>query len=89
MTEPTICVHPVQRTNCTIDEALFFLTPEFIDGGNCCAQTVIDLVAALHWQREQIHRYRKLQRNQVEICMEALKDRDSALEILELLGAKP
>jgi hypothetical protein len=94
MTEPTIRVQPVQQINCTIDEALFFLTPEFIDEHIVVKeypthQTVLDLVDALRWQRWQIDRYRKLQTKTTECAMEALRDRDDALMKLEQLGAKP
>jgi len=71
-TEPIISVFPVKRTTCTIDEALFFFTPEFIDEHIVdkeypSHQTIVDLVDALRWQREQVDRYRKL-------YMEALKE---------------
>jgi len=44
MTEPTIYVNSEDHS---IDEALKILTDEWVDDGNYCAQTVIDLRDAL------------------------------------------
>jgi hypothetical protein len=46
MTEPTIFANGERHS---IDEALKMLTDEWVDDGNYCAQTVIDLRDALKY----------------------------------------
>ena len=49
MTEPTIFANGERHS---IDEALKKLTDEWVDDGNYCAQTVIDLRDALKFYRD-------------------------------------
>jgi hypothetical protein len=56
MTEPTICL---RSKNYNINEALKILTDEWVDDGNYCAQTVIDLRDALKFY---INKCKKLEK---------------------------